>query len=55
MKAAFIDYEERNLPRLKAENPNLRISQLQQILYKNWFKSPDNPLNKSITAYNAKT
>lgn len=46
MKAAYAAFEEVNLPRLKAENPNLRLSQLKQMLKKDWMKSPDNPLNQ---------
>lgn len=45
MKAAYNEFEERELPKLKAENPNLRLSQLKQILRKEWQKSPENPLN----------
>lgn len=47
MKAAFKAYEEENLPKLKAENPNMRLSQLKQMLYKDWMKSPQNPLNQA--------
>lgn len=46
MKAAYAAFEEVNLPRLKAENPNLRLSQLKQMLKKDWMKSPENPLNQ---------
>lgn len=46
VKAAYLAFEERNLPLLKAENPNLRLSQLKQILKKDWMKSPENPLNQ---------
>lgn len=46
MKAAYNEYVERELPILKQENPNLRLSQLKQILFKQWQKSPDNPMNK---------
>ena len=46
MKAAYTIFEERELPRLKAENPNLRMSQLKQLLRKDWMKSPENPLNQ---------
>lgn len=55
VKAAYASFEEINLPRLKAENPNLRLSQLKQILKKDWMKSPDNPLNQRTLAYNAKS
>ena len=44
MKAAFRAYEERRLLILKAENPNMRLSQLKQILKKDWMKSEENPL-----------
>ena len=55
MKAAYALFEEKNLPILKAENPNLRLSQLKQLLKKDWMKSPDNPLNQRSIAYNAKS
>lgn len=54
MKAAFTAYEEVNMPRLKVENPNMRLSQLKQLLKKEWTKSPDNPLNQRFTSYNTK-
>lgn len=54
MKAAFAAYEEANMPRLKKENPNMRLSQLKQQLKKEWMKSPENPLNQRFASYNAK-
>lgn len=45
MKAAYNTFEERELPRLKQENPNMRLSQLKQLLKKEWMKSPENPMN----------
>lgn len=45
MKAAYNAFEERELPRLKQENPNMRLSQLKQLLKKEWMKSPENPMN----------
>ena len=48
MKAAYAAFEERELPRLKAENPNLRMSQLKQLLKKEWMKSPDNPMIQQL-------
>lgn len=54
MKAAFSAYEEANMPRLKKENPNMRLSQLKQQLKKEWMKAPENPLNQRFAAYNAK-
>lgn len=46
LKAAFKAYEVENLPRIKAENPSMRLSQWKQILFKEWTKSPQNPLNQ---------
>ncbi|XP_034035922.1 coiled-coil domain-containing protein 124 [Thalassophryne amazonica] len=54
MKAAFIAYEEANMPRLKQENPNMRLSQLKQLLKKEWMKAPENPLNQRFASYNSK-
>ena len=55
LKAAYAAFEERELPRLKAEFPNLRLSQLKQMLRKDWMKSPENPLNQHFASYNEKT
>lgn len=54
MKAAFAVYEEENMPRLKKDNPNMRLSQLKQLLKKEWMKSPENPLNQRFSSYNSK-
>ncbi|XP_051232840.1 coiled-coil domain-containing protein 124 [Dicentrarchus labrax] len=54
MKAAFAAYEEVNMPRLKKENPNMRLSQLKQQLKKEWMKAPENPLNQRFATYNTK-
>ncbi|XP_048733913.1 coiled-coil domain-containing protein 124-like [Ostrea edulis] len=50
LKAAYKKYEEVNLPILKQENPNMKLSQLKQMLWKDWQKSPDNPLNQRLAA-----
>lgn len=47
MKAAYKAYEESELPVIKANNPSLKLSQLKQIIFKNWQKAPENPLNKN--------
>ncbi|KAL5282547.1 CCDC124 family protein [Megaselia abdita] len=46
MRAAYKAFEAVNLPRIKAENPSLRLSQWKQMLMKEWNKSPDNPFNQ---------
>ncbi|XP_046434759.1 coiled-coil domain-containing protein 124 [Neodiprion fabricii] len=48
LKAAYTAFEERMMPLIKEQNPTLRLSQLKQILRKEWMKSPDNPLNQRI-------
>ncbi|XP_063549045.1 coiled-coil domain-containing protein 124 [Cydia strobilella] len=50
LKAAYTAFEEVTMPRLKEENPTLRLSQLKQLLRKEWLKSPQNPLNQKISA-----
>lgn len=52
-KAAYNAFEEIRLPQLKAENPSLRLSQLKQMLFDEWKKSPENPMNKEHSQYNS--
>ncbi|KAG9494093.1 hypothetical protein GDO78_001763, partial [Eleutherodactylus coqui] len=53
IKAAFTAYEEVNLPCLEEKNPNMRLSQLKQLLKKVWMKSPECPMNQRHAVYNA--
>lgn len=53
MKAAYLAFEEARLPVLKQEHPTYRLSQLKQLLKKEWLKSPDNPLNQKLMALGA--
>jgi len=53
MKAAFEEFEKVRLPQLKSENPNMRLSQLKQMLHKEWQKHPDNPLIKHLASLQA--
>uniref|UniRef100_A0A9L0I7P0 Coiled-coil domain containing 124 n=1 Tax=Equus asinus TaxID=9793 RepID=A0A9L0I7P0_EQUAS len=53
MRAAFTAFEEAQLPRLKQENPNMRLSQLKQLLKKEWLRSPDNPMNQRAVPFNS--
>lgn len=48
MKAAYAAFEEATMPQLKADNPTLRLSQLKQLLRKEWLKSPQNPVNQKF-------
>ncbi|ORZ33520.1 hypothetical protein BCR44DRAFT_127808 [Catenaria anguillulae PL171] len=52
-KAAWLAFKERELDAAKKENPGLRLSQLNEILWKRWQKSPENPFNMTTVAYNA--
>ncbi|WOO82071.1 Coiled-coil domain-containing protein [Vanrija pseudolonga] len=52
-KAAFKAYVEAEMPKLKEDHPGLRQNQMQEILYKQFQKSPDNPFNQVSVAYNA--
>lgn len=53
MRAAFTAFEEAQLPRLKQENPNMRLSQLKQLLKKEWARAPENPRNQRTVPFNA--
>jgi hypothetical protein len=53
MKAAFAAYEEKNLQRLRDENPSLRLQQVKQMLWDEWQKSPENPLVQQRNAEQA--
>lgn len=52
-KAAFEAYKERELPNLRAEHPGLRMQQYQELLYKQFQKSPENPFNQVTVSYDA--
>lgn len=44
MKAAHLAFEGKMIPRLKAENPGLKHSQIKEMVWKEWQKSPENPM-----------
>jgi hypothetical protein len=54
MKAAYARFVEEQLVELKAEYPSLRRSQLNDMIYRKWQKSPLNPMNQQHSEYNAK-
>ena len=51
VKSAYAAFEERELPRIKQENPGLRLSQIKQMLQKTWKKSPENPMNQAHISF----
>lgn len=42
----FKEFEKLNLDSFKADNPELKHSQLQEFVWKQWKRSPDNPENR---------
>ncbi|KAJ2400735.1 hypothetical protein GGI23_001847 [Coemansia sp. RSA 2559] len=52
-KAAYNLFLEREIPRMREENPNLRLSKIRENLWKEWKKSPENPINISRVSHNA--
>ncbi|XP_006895728.1 PREDICTED: coiled-coil domain-containing protein 124-like [Elephantulus edwardii] len=47
------EWKPSHLPRLKLENPNMKLSQLKQLFKKEWMRSPDNPMNQQALPFNA--
>eukprot|EP00941_MAST-03F_sp_MAST-3F-sp1_P002700 g2700.t1 len=45
-KAAFKAFESRRLVELKVERPGLRLQQYKQLIFKEFQKSPENPMNQ---------
>lgn len=46
MRAAFAAFEEKNLQRLRDENPSLRLQQVKQLLWDEWQKDDSNPMRQ---------
>jgi hypothetical protein len=46
-KMTYKKYEARVMQELKDENPGLKQSQLKELAWKNWKKSPENPENQA--------
>lgn len=56
VKAAFAAFEEKRLPEVRKENPGLRLQQIKNLLFKEFQKSPENPMNQETNvSYNADT
>lgn len=55
-KSALSDYTQMRLPELRKEHPGLRKQQMEQLIYKEFEKHPDNPFNKETNVdFNAST
>jgi len=48
MKAAHLAFEERRLKELLVEKPGLKRSQYKDLIFKEWQKSPENPMRVVI-------
>jgi len=46
VKASYAAFEEKNLQAARDENPTLKLSQVKELLWKQWQKSPENPMNQ---------
>ncbi|KGQ96322.1 hypothetical protein MEU_01853 [Candida albicans P37005] len=54
VKAAYNAYEEKRLPEVRKENPGLRLNQIKNLIFKEFQKSPENPMNQDTNvSYNA--
>lgn len=54
VKAAFAAFEEKRTPELRKENPGLRLQQIKNMVFKEFQKSPENPMNQDTNvSYNA--
>ncbi|KAJ1512157.1 hypothetical protein HMI54_000248 [Coelomomyces lativittatus] len=49
----WLAFRERELPSMRKENPTLKLTQLNDRLWKIWQKHPENPFNQVALAYNA--
>jgi len=47
MKASYKKFEEERYETVKQENPSLKRTQIKEIIWKEWQKSPENPMNQS--------
>ena len=47
-KMTYSEFEAREMPSLKAENPGMKHSQLKQMVWKEWQRSPENPVNAPL-------
>ncbi|GMI33928.1 hypothetical protein TeGR_g12749 [Tetraparma gracilis] len=45
-RALHLQFEEKTLPRMREEQPGLRLQQYKERIFELWRKSPENPANK---------
>ncbi|KAK6457158.1 uncharacterized protein RJT20DRAFT_127306 [Scheffersomyces xylosifermentans] len=54
VKAAYAAFEEKRIPELRKEHPGLRLQQVKNLVFKEFQKSDENPMNQATNIhYNA--
>ena len=48
LKVLFNEFSERETPKVRADNPGLKLSQVKERVFRAWEKSPDNPKNQTV-------
>ncbi len=48
LKVLFNEFSERETPRVRADNPGLKLSQVKERVFRAWEKSPENPKNQHV-------
>ena len=48
LKVLFNEFSERETPKVRADNPGLKLSQVKERVFRAWEKSPDNPKNQQV-------
>ena len=46
LKVLFNEFSERETPKVRADNPGLKPSQVKERVFRAWEKSPENPKNQ---------
>ena len=48
LKVLFNEFSERETPKVRADNPGLKLSQVKERVFRAWEKSPENPKNQHV-------
>ena len=48
LKVLFNEFSERETPKIRADNPGLKLSQVKERVFRAWEKSPENPKNQHV-------
>ena len=48
LKVLFNEFSERETPKVRADNPGLKLSQVKERVFRAWEKSPENPKNQQV-------